>query len=348
MTADPRHRRFWWLNALAWLVYALLSVLLTHLFTGRTGAVSLIISGMLAISLFAWSGLLRHRALTTDWWQGSTLGLLGRLVLAVVAGATAAQLLLAVVLLSALGSGWVSMPNGRIAYTPASTAVYWINTAMVLALWTGLWAGLHSMRRARQSELARLRAEARHSALERDALRARLNPHFVFNALNNLRALILEDPERAREMVTRLSRTLRHALEHGGAGLVRLDEELAVVRDYLAIEAVHLEARLQVEEEVVQDAGDALLPAMALQVLVENAIKHGIAVSAAGGVLRIRAWREGSLLRVAVDNPLGQGQCSDGHGVGLAYLRSQLQVHAGRFALTPRDGRMHAVLEMPQ
>jgi hypothetical protein len=120
-----------------------------------------------------------------------------------------------------------------------------------------LWAGLHSLRRARHSELARLRAEAERSALERDALRARLNPHFMFNALNNLRALILEDPERARDMVTRLSRTLRQALAHNRSEQVTLAEELAVVDDYLAIEAVHFEQRLQVRQQIDADAGTA-------------------------------------------------------------------------------------------
>jgi hypothetical protein len=115
------------------------------------------------------------------------------------------------------------------------------------------------------------------AALERDALRARLNPHFMFNALNNLRALILEDPERARDMVTRLSRTLRQALAHNRSEQVTLAEELAVVDDYLAIEAVHFEQRLQVRQQIDADATQAQLPAMALQLLVENAIKHGIA-----------------------------------------------------------------------
>jgi len=348
MSLEPRHRRFWLLNALAWLGYAQLSLLLTHAFTGSTGSASVLISVVLAVALFAWSGLLRHLAQRQGWWQRSMVGLLWRLVLGIVVGTTLAQLLLAALLLSALAQGWVNLSAGRTAYTPMSTLVYWMNTAMVLALWTGLWAGLHSLRQARQAELARLRAEARQSALERDALRARLNPHFVFNALNNLRALILEDPERAREMVTRLSRTLRHALEHGSAGQVRMDSELAVVRDYLAIEAIQLESRLQVVEEIAADVGDALLPAMALQLLVENAIKHGIAVCPGGGTLHIRAEREGALLKVHVENPLGQGERSEGHGVGLAYLRAQLQEGGGCFELRPHAGRMHAVLEVPQ
>ncbi|MEE9889594.1 MAG: histidine kinase [Stenotrophomonas geniculata] len=215
-------------------------------------------------------------------------------------------------------------------------------------MWTGLWAGLHGLRRARHSELARLRAEAERSALERDALRARLNPHFMFNALNNLRALILEDPERARDMVTRLSRTLRQALAHNRSEQVTLAEELAVVDDYLAIEAIHFEQRLQVARRIDADALQAQLPAMALQLLVENAIKHGIASRPGGGGIEIRATLDNDVLRLQVDNPLGNAsEPTHGHGVGLAYLRAQLGSR-GRFTLQPVGDRMQALLEIPQ
>ncbi|WP_423393617.1 sensor histidine kinase [Burkholderia sp. LMG 21824] len=231
---------------------------------------------------------------------------------------------------------------------PTLTLVYWMNTALVLLLWTGLWAGLHGLRHARHSELARLRAEAERSALERDALRARLNPHFMFNALNNLRALILEDPERARDMATRLSRTLRHALAHNRSEQVTLAEELAVVDDYLAIEAIHFEQRLRVRRDIAVGAGQAQLPAMALQLLVENAIKHGIATRPGGGEVRIRATLDDGLLRLQVDNPIGTGSPeTHGHGVGLAYLRAQLGTR-GRFALQSVEERMQAIVEIPQ
>jgi LytS/YehU family sensor histidine kinase len=266
----------------------------------------------------------------------------------VVVGTSVAQAVTAALLLPALAFGWVRLPGGHADYRLSSVLVYWVNTALFLLIWTGLWAGLHGLRRARYSELARLRAEAERSALERDALRARLNPHFMFNALNNLRALILEHPEAARDMVTRLSRTLRRALAHNRSEQVTLAEELAVVDDYLAIEAVHFEQRLQVRRDIATDAEQARLPAMALQLLVENAIKHGIATRPGGGEVTIRATLDDDLLRVRVENPIGPCNVeTQGHGVGLAYLRAQLGPH-GRFVLYPVDERMLAVLEIPQ
>lgn len=343
--------RFCLLNALAWSAYALLSVFITHQFIGASSG-AVLISLSLATALWLVSGLLRARALHQQWWEDRVPLLLAKLAAGVAIGASLAQLAVAATLLPALHFGWVTLPAGNADYRPASVMVYWLNTAIALSLWTGVWASLHSLRQARHAELARLRAEAQRSTLERDALRARLNPHFVFNALNNLRALILEDPERAREMVTRLSRTLRHALDHGDAVRVRLDDELDVVRDYLAIESVHYEDRLRVVMDVAPDCAGAQLPAMALQLLVENAIKHGIAVIPGGGALYISARLHAGVLHLEVQNPLGiaaeNAVETTGHGIGLAYLRAQLEGSSGQFSLQRHGERMHAVLEVVQ
>src|SRR5690606_40615557 len=117
-------------------------------------------------------------------------------------------------------------------YRPGATFAYFVSTALALVLWSAGWAGARALRRARQAELARLKAEAERQGMELQLLRARLNPHFVFNALNNLRALIHEDPARARDLVTRLSNTLRQAVGHNPRGAVSLAEELAVVEGY--------------------------------------------------------------------------------------------------------------------
>jgi len=203
--------------------------------------------------------------------------------------------------------------------------------------------------------MAQLRAEAQRATLEHQALRARLNPHFVFNALNNLRALINEDPARARDMVTHLSSTLRHALVHTDGGWVTLAEEWRVVQDYLAVEAIHYEDRLRVHTDIEPAALSARLPPMALQLLVENAIKHGIAVHPGGGELTIRVRLDGGWLRVAVDNPAAHDASSEGHGIGLAYLRAQLGIDAapssssrGTFLLERQGERMLAHLEIQQ
>lgn len=339
--------RFWLLNSLAWGAYFAFNLQMGRNLGGGISSALLLISISLAGFLWLISAGIRALAHRRRWWHLSALQLGWRLLLAVLIGSTLAQLGVGMLLLPASHYGWVQMPGARVDYRPGMTLVYWLNTAIMLSLWTGVWAGLRSLRRARHSELARLRIEAEHSALERDALRARLNPHFVFNALNNLRALINEDPARAREMVTRLSNTLRHALEHSGDGMVLLQRELEVVDDYLAVEQVHYEQRLQVRQHIDPAARSAQLPPMALQLLVENGIKHGIAVTPGGGELEIDIRREADMLKVQVSNPLPPQPAAPGHGVGLAYLRAQLG-NTGRIELQQQNGRMYAVLQVPQ
>lgn len=338
-------RRFWMLNAIAWSAYIALSLGMAAAFSAMSPAMVLI-TVSLGVLLWLVSGGIRARAARLGWWERGTWVLGTRLLASVVIGTTVAQLALAAILVPSIFLGWVEVAGGLSAYRPAATLMYWTNTAVLLTLWTGIWAGAHSVRQARRSELARLRAEARHNLLERDALKARLNPHFVFNALNNLRALINEDPARARELVTRLSNTLRHALEHSGDTEVSVARELEVVEDYLAVEAVHYEDRLRVVRDVPPDTLQATLPAMALQLLVENAIKHGIAVIPGGGEITIALHRVGPALHVTVTNPVPLTRAASGHGVGLAYLQAQLG--AGTVDLQHKGDIMVASLVVPQ
>lgn len=349
-----RSSGFWWANTGLWSGYLGLSLGMGIAYRGNWSGGTLIYVTV-AVGLFVGSASIRSWALRHAWLQRDLLGLTWRMALAVVIVAAAIQLFTAAVLLPALAWDWVSLPGQRAYYRPIDTFNYWLSTAIVLSVWCALWTGRRALQRARHSEMARLRAEAQRATLEHQALRARLNPHFVFNALNNLRALINEDPVRARDMVTHLSSTLRHALVHTDGGWVSLAEEWRVVQDYLAVEAIHYEDRLRVRTAIDPAALSARLPPMALQLLVENAIKHGIAVHPGGGELHIRAHLDEQGLRVEVDNPASQAASGEGHGIGLAYLRAQLGIAAagassrdGSFLLERQGERMLARLAVRQ
>jgi signal transduction histidine kinase len=339
-------RRFWILNGIVWAVYAGISAGMGAVYGGGLPSGMLLI--LLALAFFLWigSGVLRTHANRRGWFElgGSALAL--RLLVAIGLIAAATQAGIAALLIPALRLHWVNLPNAT-PYGWGPLVAYWINTGLTLGVWTAAWVGRRALRRARLSEIATLRAESARGALELNALRARLNPHFVFNALNNVRALILEDPQRARELVTRLSASLRHALEHSQREWTTLREELAVVDDYLAVESVHYEQRLRVGIEVDPAALDARLPPMALQLLVENAIKHGIARTAGGGLLSLSAAVFGEALIIDVTNPGRLGDSTTGTGVGLAFLRQRLQESGGQFSIDENNDGVHARLEFP-
>ena len=339
--------RFWILNGVVWTIYAGISAGMITVFGGGLSSGTLLIS--LSLSFFLWlaSGALRMQAYRNGWFELGGRALALRLLVAVGVFAAATQAGIAAVLVPALRLHWVNLPNVT-PYGWGPLLGYWINTSVLLGLWTAAWIGRRALRRVRESEIATLRAESARGALELDALRARLNPHFVFNALNNVRALILEDPERARELVTRLSASLRHALEHSQRKWTTLREELAVVDDYLAVESVHYEKRLRIEIDVDPAALDAHLPPMTLQLLVENAIKHGIARTAGGGLLYLCAARCGDVLIIDITNPGRLSDSTTGTGVGLAFLRQCLQESVGHFSLDQNDDEVHARLEIPQ
>lgn len=325
-------RTFALLNAAVWCGYGVLNGVLFFVFAGGSSGM-VAIAVMLAIAGWAVTLFMRQLVHARGWLQRGPLVIGARLAATVLLGALLVQVFVSGGVALLHGAGLVRFPGtGAGDFRLVALLGYWLNTVLLLGVWTVAWLGMRAVRRSRQDELVRLRMQAEHRALELDALRARLNPHFVFNALNNLRALINEDTERARELVTRLSNTLRHALDHHAQGDVTLAQELAVVDDYLAVEAVHYEQRLRVVRDIDSAALPLRLPPMLLQLLVENAIKHGISRTPGGGELRIAARADGGVLRIQVDNPgvLGAPDATevDAHGrrggVGLAYMRALL------------------------
>ncbi len=193
---------------------------------------------------------------------------------------------------------------------------------------------LAAMERSREAEHAEqeLRVLAREAELK--ALRAQLNPHFLFNSLNSISALTTQDPARAREMCVLLADFLRKSLKLGEHPSVRLSEELDLLRNYLAIEQIRFGSRLQVAWEITPEAELAEVPTLLLQPLVENAIKHGISQLPEGGTIVIRAAPAGSSMEIQVANPVDpDAPQREGLGMGLRQVKQRLQ---GRFGTLAR------------
>jgi len=178
-----------------------------------------------------------------------------------------------------------------------------LNTFSIYMTWVAAYFGAATIHYRYEVELKQAKLAEALQAAELQLLESQLNPHFLFNALNGVRALIAEEPARAQDAVTQLARTLRYTLQAGRQQLVSLGRELEMVEDYLSLESLRLAQRLQVVREVEPAATVVRIPTMLLQTLVENAIKHGIAPLREGGTLRIEARVAAEELVIRVVNP---------------------------------------------
>lgn len=162
------------------------------------------------------------------------------------------------------------------------------------------------------------------------ALRAQINPHFLFNALNAIAGWIPRDPARAEHTVERLAEVFRYTLRGSETEWVRLSEEIEFARAYLDVEKARFGERLAVEVNVGEGTGEARVPAMIVQTLVENAVKHGVARRRAGGRVSILSNRDGSKLHIEVrDDGPGFPPAAVGPGFGLRSVRERLAGYYG-------------------
>jgi two-component system, LytTR family, sensor histidine kinase AlgZ len=200
--------------------------------------------------------------------------------------------------------------------------------------------------RAKEAELAAVESELR-------ALSAKLNPHFLFNALNSIAALAASDPEASRRMCIALAEHMRSQLRAGDAAFIPLEAELAIARGYLAIERVRFGDRMDVEEAIDADCLAWPVPPMVLQPLVDNAVKHGVAAMSEAGTISLEAHLDGGDLVVAVENAVGGGAAPRAvrAGIGLDLVRRRLFAAYGRSAsldAAAGPARFRAAIRIPR
>ena len=201
--------------------------------------------------------------------------------------------------------------------------------SVTVFLWAVIYFGVHYFESFETAEVEKLRLAVVAKDAQLRVLLAQVNPHFIFNCLNSLRALILEDPQRAQSMVTELAAMLRYSLQSGKTEAVSLETELEAVSAYLKLEAIRLEERLQVKINVDPESLETPIPPMLLQTLVENGVKHGVSRLPNGGEIRVASSMRDGALQIRVEN---SGQLAESPGstrVGLENIRQRLQLLYG-------------------
>ena len=249
----------------------------------------------------------------------------------------------------------VMYPPGTIrgiAWLPGAL-LFWFG---VFLTWTVFYFTALSLRRASRFEAEALRLEVLAKDAQLRALQAQVNPHFFFNSLNSVRALIYEDREAAAHMIDQLANLMRHALQSSQHATVPLSAELDAVRAYLAIEQIRFEDRLRVSFDIPPGIDHVRVPPMALQTLVENAVKYGVETSADGGDIRVAARRSSAadgatMLQIDVANTGALHEPGNSTCVGLRNARQRLQLACGEHAsleLRQQAGWVCATIHLPE
>jgi two-component system, LytTR family, sensor kinase len=221
---------------------------------------------------------------------------------------------------------------------------------MIYGLIIGLVIAGRAYARLRDREVAAVRLESQLAEAETAALRAQLQPHFLFNTLNAISALVPEDPKRANRLIARLGDLLRLSVD-GRGQTCTLAEELDFTDAYLAIEQERLGDRLTIVRRIDPDALSAKVPALLLQPLAENAVRHGLASRVRGGTLTLSAEHTASHVRLTVSDD-GRGAIDVRDGIGLGNTRRRLQQLYGRnqslIITTAPDAGFQIIIEVPR
>ncbi|WP_235906034.1 sensor histidine kinase [Ginsengibacter hankyongi] len=225
-------------------------------------------------------------------------------------------------------TGWYRNSAGNWQYEDQDKGRFWwdiILTFLFVSLWLLLYMVWHYLVRNRKDEIDKISLEKTVKELELNTIKSHINPHFIFNSLNSIRALVDENPQRARTAITELSNILRSSMQVEKMETVPLHKELDIVKDYLALEHMRFEERLKIEMDIDEDTLEQPVPPMMLQTLVENAIKHGISKKIKGGVVRVTSKFTDHHFELIVQNT---GTLSDEfvpEGFGLKSTRDRLK-----------------------
>lgn len=211
--------------------------------------------------------------------------------------------------------------------------LYGVSRSIILfLLWSGFYYVFAIVEKSRAQEILNLKWEASKNEIELKNLRAQLNPHFLFNSLNSIRALVGINPDQAKTSITQLSNLLRRSINLGKMRVIPLKEELDLVKIYLDLEQVRFEERLVTDFQIDKDSLSCEIPPLMVQTIVENGIKHGISKSINGGIIRMIAQKKENELHLLISNTGLLDKDQHNGGIGIANSKKRLAILFGQNA----------------
>ncbi len=227
-----------------------------------------------------------------------------------------------------------------------------INWTLLYLMWSLLYFLFHFVTNYKKEEIKNLKWQAAKNEIELNKLKSQLNPHFIFNSMNSIRALINEDPNLAKEAITQLSNVLRNSLLMGKQKLIPFGDEMKLVNDYLGLEKTRFEERLTIERDIDKNTEVFLIPPLMVQTIVENGIKHGTSKLIDGGILSITASIENEKLKIVIYNSGFYDTTKESEtGFGLLNTVQRLKLLYGKaasFEIENVDNGVKAVLIIPK
>ncbi|MDC8774268.1 sensor histidine kinase [Roseateles albus] len=326
----PRERRFWLYHGAAMGFIAAVTLLSILLF-GRLDASNL-------ANTLAWTAPYTLAVLGFRWlylrrgWAGLAMG---RLIPVVIGYSSLSGVaVMAAVAAMVMPFFWTQISGGRADFDAPSFLLRNIlsnglQAQLFISAWAFVYISAAAAQRAREGEVQNLQLQMSLKAAQMSSLTNQLKPHFLFNALNNIRFMIHEDGDRADAMIVALSELLRYSLESSQQSKTRLNQELAIIEAYVSIMRTQMEDRLDFRLNAAPALMSCLLPPMVLQLLVENAIKHGLDHLPQGGTLSVEVIDAGDKLRLLVsnDSPLNAATTPAGQGLGLGLPNIERRLH---------------------
>jgi two-component system LytT family sensor kinase len=223
-------------------------------------------------------------------------------------------------------TAWYRDENGEWLHDDKRNLIGIYQNLLLIAIWLLIYIVYHYVEKNTNDRLDRLRLESSVKELELKTIKSHINPHFIFNSLNSIRALVDENPERARTAITELSNILRSSMHAGKSETVPFEKELNIVKDYLALEHMRFEERLKIEFNIDKQTLVQPVPPMMLQTLVENGIKHGISKRINGGLVKITSQFNEDNLELIVQNSGQLNGIINAEGFGIQSTEDRLNL----------------------
>ena len=228
----------------------------------------------------------------------------------------------------------------------------WFSSAVILFCWVFIYIGIIKTREVKTSQLANLKLQNSLKEAQLSSLSNQLNPHFLFNSLNNIRFVIHENADQADKMITSLSQVLRYSLESSQQQKLPLHKELEIIQRYVDIVSLQFESRFRFAMDVDDGLHDFLVPPMLLQMLIENAVKHGVEQMEKGSTVAVTAKEERNRLVIKVTNdaPVRSSSAVEGAGIGLENIEQRLDILYGDAAdidASLTGGQFNVVVRFP-